>query len=176
MTFVLAHVGQPIHYVWDGLVHPFTGVDHLLAMASVGIIAALAKSRRVAWMTPAAFVGAMVAGGAAGMVGLKIPAVDSFIAASVLACGALLLIGTDRIASWLPVVAGVFGFVHGVAHGAEAPSAAQPVAYVVGFVVATASLHAAGGSMGWAMRRHDQLRIVAGTIVSGAGLALLAVA
>lgn len=176
MIVVLAHIGQPIHNVWDGLVHPLTGVDHLLAMASVGIIAALASSRRVAWLTPLAFVGAMVAGGAAGMLGLKITSVDSYIAASVLLCGALLLIGTDRIAPWLPVVAAMFGFVHGVAHGAEAPSAAHPVAYVIGFVVATASLHAAGASMGWGMRRHDQLRIVAGTVVTGAGLALLAAA
>jgi urease accessory protein len=172
-ALVIAHVGQPINNLWDGLVHPLTGADHLLAMASIGIIAALAKSKRVAWLTPIAFVTAMVIGGGLGMLGLTIPAVDSFIAASVLICGALLLIGSERIAVGLPVIAAAFGFVHGVAHGAEAPAAAQPVAYVLGFVVATVALHTAGASAGWVMRRHDQLRIAAGTVVSGAGLALL---
>lgn len=170
---VLAHVGQPITTLWDGLVHPLTGADHLLAMASVGIIAALATSRRVAWLTPLAFVSAMVVGGAFGMLGFVIPAGDSFIAATVLLCGALLLIGSDRISTGLPLIAAVFGFVHGAAHGAEAPAAAQPIAYVLGFVVATVVLHATGASAGWFICRHDQMRIAAGTVVSGAGLALL---
>lgn len=34
---LLAHTGNPIHGVWDALVHPFTGADHLLAMAGVAI-------------------------------------------------------------------------------------------------------------------------------------------
>ena len=171
---VLAHIGQPIHDLWDGLAHPFTGVDHLLAMASVGIIAALATSRRVAWLTPVAFVGGMICGGILGMLGVGLPAGDSLIAASVLACGALLLLGTDRIEGWLPIVAAVFGLFHGVAHGAEAPSVAQPIAYVAGFVIATCALHASGAAAGWVMRFRLRIRVFAGVVVSGAGVALLA--
>lgn len=176
MTFVLSHIGQPIHDVWDGLVHPLTGADHLLAMASVGIVAALATSRRVAWLTPIAFIGGMLCGGVVGMLGVVLPVGDSMLAASVLLCGAILLLGTDRIGTWVPVIAAVFGLVHGIAHGAEAPTAAQPLAYVAGFLIASCALHAAGAGAGCVLRMRLRARLVAGTVVSGAGLALLAIA
>jgi urease accessory protein len=53
-----------------GLSHPFFGVDHILAMVAVGLWAALLGGRAL-WLVPAAFVGTMIAGFAAAMIGLR---------------------------------------------------------------------------------------------------------
>ena len=173
---IFAHVGQPIHNLYDGLLHPFTGIDHLLAMVSVGVLAALSNSKRIAWFTPLAFVGGMVAGGAAGMAGFSVPAIDSFIAITVVALGVLLALRSTGNTSWLPLIALAFGALHGIAHGTEAPFALNPLAYIAGFVFATAALHAGGAIGGWSLRRTALARVATGTLVSGAGLLLLVVA
>ena len=74
----------------------------------------------------------------------------------------------------MPLLVGAFGLAHGIAHGAEAPAAASPVAYVAGFVAVTVALHGGGAAAGWLLRRTPTVRMAAGALVSGAGLALLA--
>jgi urease accessory protein len=170
---ILAHVGQPIHNLFDGLVHPLTGVDHLLAMISIGVLAALAATKRSAWLTPIAFVGGMLAGGTLGVVGLNIPSIDSFIALTVIALGVAIAFCASDMTEWLPLVALAFGMLHGVAHGAEAPKAGNELAYILGFVTMTTTLHFGGAVGGWIVRRAPFLRIAAGSLVSGAGLFLL---
>ncbi|MFP4513060.1 MAG: HupE/UreJ family protein [Acidimicrobiales bacterium] len=159
----------------DGFLHPFLGLDHLAAMLAVGAIAALAVRRLPLWSTPAAFVGAMVAGGAVGVAGAELGGVETIIAASVLIGGLVLLAAKQAPIGWwlLPLVA-VAGVAHGNAHGLEAPAAAAPAAYVVGFVLATSILHAAGAIAGVAMRRVDLGRIVGGVVLAGFGTALIA--
>lgn len=127
----------------DGLLHPLSGIDHLMAMTAVGVWAAR-QGGRALWALPAAFV-VMLAGGAAlGIAGVALPAVEALIAASVVVLG-LLAVTNVRV----PVAAGValvgaFAVFHGHAHGAEMPEAAHPLLYGAGFLLATALPHAAG--------------------------------
>lgn len=158
-----------------GLMHPLSGADHMLAMVSVGLWAAL-MGGRATWALPAAFLGAMVVGGAMGAVGLQIPAVEAGIAVSVLALGALIAFNPS-----VPLAAGValtaaFAIFHGYAHGAEMPAAADGVLYGAGFVAASALLHATGIAMVVAARRKINSNVVrvAGAAVGLAGLGLLA--
>jgi urease accessory protein len=169
----LAHPGHGLNGLGDGMVHPLTGPDHLLAMVAVGVVAAFASSRRVAWFTPLAVVGGMLVGGVLGLAGLSLPGTETAIAVSVVALGVLVATAARRDGLWLPVLVGLFGAAHGVAHGAEAPSAASPVAFVAGFVAVTVALHASGALAGLALRRAPAARVAAGALVSGAGLALL---
>lgn len=169
----LAHPGHALDGVGSGLGHPLTGPDHLLAMIAVGAVAALATSRRLAWLTPLAFLGGMVAGGALGLAGVSVPGTGTAIALSVVALGVLVATAAGRDGLWLPVVVGAFGLAHGVAHGAEAPTAASPVAYVAGFVAVTVVLHAGGAAAGWLLRRTPAVRMAAGAVVAGSGVALL---
>jgi urease accessory protein len=161
----------------DGFLHPFVGLDHLAAMIAVGAIAALAFRSLPIWSAPAAFVAAMVAGGATGFAGTGFGGIEMVIAASVLVGGLILLAAKQAPLGWwlLPLVA-VAGAAHGNAHGLEAPAAAAPVAYVVGFVLATAVLHAAGAIVGFAMRRFDLGRIVGGLALAVFGITLVAAA
>lgn len=169
----LAHPGHALGGVGSGLAHPLTGPDHLLAMVAVGVVAAFAGKRWLAWATPAAFVGGMLVGGALGLAGVSIPGTETAIALSVVALGILVATAAHREGAWLPVLVGLFGIAHGIAHGAEAPGATSPVAYVAGFVAATVVLHTGGAAAGWMLRRAPAVRIAAGALVSGAGIALL---
>lgn len=126
-----------------GLVHPLTGLDHLLAMVAVGLWAAQ-QGGRALWSVPAAFVGAMGIGAMLGWVGWIMPEVESGTAFSVMALG--LLIATRRnvsIPAGMALVA-VFALFHGLAHSLEMPQTASPAIYELGFVLTTVALHGAG--------------------------------
>ncbi|MEQ8965667.1 MAG: HupE/UreJ family protein [Azospirillaceae bacterium] len=139
-----AHTGHgPTAGFAHGVTHPILGADHVLAMVAVGLWAALAGGRSL-WAVPAAFVGAMLVGGAVGMAGIGLPGVELLIVGSVVVLGALIAFGVR-----LPVAAGMavvaaFAVFHGQAHGAEMPAGAGAIAYAAGFALATAALHGVG--------------------------------
>ena len=108
-----------------GLFHPLLGIDHLLAMVMVGIVAARLSGRAV-WLAPAAFVSFMVLGGMAGMAGVPFPGIETAIAVSVIVLGLSAARQKSISLGAMLVVCAAFGFVHGHAHGAEMPSLAQP--------------------------------------------------
>jgi urease accessory protein len=158
----------------EGLGHPFSGLDHVLAMVAVGLWAAQI-GRPAWWMLPVIFPAAMAGGGLLGGLGAPVPAVETGIALSVLALG--LLIGLAvRPALWIsvPLVA-LFAVFHGHAHGAELPEAASALLYGAGFVLATAALHAIGLGLGWMAARPSNAFVfrAAGVALSVAGAVLL---
>ncbi len=169
----LAHPGHGSIGLGTGLLHPISGPDHLLAMLAVGIVAAMAGTRRIAILTPIGFLIGMVLGGALAMSSVVVPGTELAISVSVLALGAMCMAGIRRDTLLLPAAAIAFGFAHGQAHGAELPASVSPAMFVIGFLVTTAVLHLAGGLGGLALRRSVQARITAGTLICSAGVALL---
>lgn len=165
---VAAHTGQGTSAVWSGLLHPLLGPDHVFAMISVGILAAVIRRPVV---VPVAFVASMVLGGALGMAGMPLPGGEIAIAVSVIALGAALVAGGATHPGLAVALVGLAGFVHGHAHGVEAPYAAEPVAYVLGFVGATVALHVVGVGTGQAVLRRPAVRAALGSVVIGAGVA-----
>jgi urease accessory protein len=169
----LAHPGHDGHELtWDfgtGLAHPLTGWDHLLAMVAVGLWAARLGGR-ARWLVPAAFIGAMAAGGMLGSSGATLPGAEQGIATSLFVLGLLVITGAR-----LPLLAGmvltaVFAAFHGLAHGSEAPANAGALGYGAGFVATTALLHLAGLGLGSAFAQRRTLFRIAGGIVAGAGV------
>lgn len=169
-----AHTGLPAAGAVDGLSHPLSGLDHLLAMVAVGVVAAMVRNRRVAWLTPVGFVAGMIVGGLAGFAGITAPGIEVGIAASVAVLGVFIAVRSEGPGSWLPLVMAVFGAMHGQAHGAELPAGAAPLAYMAGFVATTAALHLAGTGIGVALGRVPRARVVAGLAVSMTGVLLAA--
>jgi urease accessory protein len=168
-----AHTGHGSSGFSTGLLHPFSGMDHLLAMLAVGLWAGQLGGQRI-WQLPATFM-AMLTGGA--FVGMMIPSltlIEPGIAASVLILG-LLIVSPTKLA--LPVsfaLTAAFGLLHGYAHGSEMPSAAAPLAYAAGFLLATASLHLSGIAMGCALReRFTRLVQVVGMSIATMGAWML---
>jgi len=173
----LAHTGleHAVSFA-SGFKHPWTGLDHMLAMLAVGLWAGL-NGGRALWAWPVAFVGVMVAGGALGIAGVPVPMVEPGILASVIVLGLLVL-----TAAHLPVALGaalvaLFALLHGHAHGAELPAQAAAVTYAAGFALATALLHGLGLGVA-TLCRGDTGRLVvrgAGAVVAVAGMALAVV-
>jgi urease accessory protein len=173
----LAHTGleHAVSFA-SGFKHPWTGLDHALAMLAVGLWAGL-NGGRALWAWPAAFVGVMAAGGALGIAGVAIPMVEPGILASVIVLGLLVL-----TAARLPVALGaalvaVFALLHGHAHGAELPVQAAAVTYAVGIALATALLHGLGLGVAYLCRGDTGRLIVrgAGALMAAAGVALAVV-
>jgi urease accessory protein len=173
----LAHTGleHAVSFA-SGFKHPWSGLDHLLAMVAVGLWAGL-NGGRALWAWPVAFVGVMVAGGALGIAGIPVPMVEPGILASVIVLGLLVL-----TAARLPVALGaalvaVFALLHGHAHGAELPAQAAAATYAAGFALATALLHGLGLGVATLARREGGRLIVrsAGAVVAVAGVALAVV-
>lgn len=173
-TPVLAHSGHET----SGFAHPFTGLDHLLAMVGVGLWASMLAVKRpaAAYLVPASFIAMMLVGAAAGFAGIKLPLVEAAIAISVLVLGAL-VVGAVRVPlAAAMVVVGLFAIFHGYAHAIEAPSGGT-VGYILGFTAATILLHAVGLGLGWGARRAVGdlgLRALGGAVVAGGALALIA--
>jgi urease accessory protein len=172
---VLAHtgVGQTNSFS-SGIVHPFLGLDHILAMVAVGLWAVLAGGRAI-WVWPMAFVAMMLAGFAAATLGLQMPFVEPAIWSSVIILGLFVALAV-KAPVWLgAAITGLFAFFHGHVHGTEA-TAASLVPYVAGFALATAGLHVAGIGLGLFAERSIgklALRTMGGLAVLG-GIALIA--
>ena len=156
-----------------GFVHPWTGLDHLLALLTVGLWAGL-NGGRALWAWPAAFVGAMLTGGALGLAGIVVPLVEPGILASVVLLGLLVL-----TAARLPLGLGaalivLFALLHGHAHGAELPAGAAAGAYMAGLALATALLNAIGIAIASMSRDGIGTPLVrgVGAAVAAAGVAL----
>jgi urease accessory protein len=156
-----------------GFVHPFSGLDHILAMVAVGAWAAQ-TGRPALWVLPAAFPLAMAAGGLLGVAGVPVPGIESGIAASVLILGLLIALRAKPPLALSIALVALFAVFHGHAHGIELPQAASPVLYGVGFIIATAILHLIGLGIGHVVRLPagtTALRLGGGAIAA-AGIAL----
>jgi urease accessory protein len=161
-----AHIipGDP-YSLHDGFVHPFTGLDHLLAMFAVGLWAAQHRGRAV-WMIPFAFVSVMVAGGILGICGAYVPGAEFGIAASLLALGGLIATSTRLKPTWSMLLVGFFALFHGYAHGHEMPAAASAVQFSLGFIAATLILHGLGIAAGIYFQKQKRLITFAGSAIA----------
>jgi urease accessory protein len=153
-----------------GFLHPLGGLDHTLTMLAVGLFAALLGGRAF-WVVPVSFVCMMLVGGAMGLMGIEIPAVEVGIAASVVVLGAVLAVGSRCLISVAMALTGMFAVFHGYAHGAEMPAGAAAALYSLGFASATVFLHGAGLAIGLALGHRWMIRM-AGAFISVAGLVL----
>lgn len=152
-----------------GILHPISGIDHLLVMVSVGLLAGIAGGR-ARWALPLGFVTAMLAGAGLALAGGSLPLVETVIAASVVVLGALAALRFGLPMAAILAVVAFFAVFHGFAHGQEAPVGGAILAYIAGFTVATALLHAAG--VGLARVAPNAVRIAgAGALILGVGIA-----
>ena len=155
----------------SGFAHPLLGWDHVVAMLAVGLWGAFLGAPAL-WLLPVVFPLVMAAGGALGVLGVPLPAVEIGIAASAVALGGVVA-GALRPPLWVAaLLVALFAIFHGHAHGTELPQAANPLAYSLGFVVATGLLHLTGIALGLLTRWPAGRIAVRGM---GAGIALLGV-
>lgn len=158
-----------------GLAHPLSGLDHILAMAGVGIWAGQnTDSEPVFRWLPLGFVIGMIVGAGLGIAGLPLPFLEQGIAGSVVLLGAIVALGSRVPFAAAFALTLAFGGLHGFAHGQELPIASNALLYGLGFVASTVALHAAGFGVATFVARlswRTALRVGGGGIAA-AGLAM----
>jgi urease accessory protein len=149
----------------DGIAHPFTGLDHMLAMVAVGLWATQ-LDRPAMWTLPVVFPVMMALGAALGTGGLAMPWVEMGILLSVVVLGAAVALQVQAPLVLGAVLVAAFAVLHGYAHGTELPSGSSACLYGIGFVLATLTLHAVGITIGLAGRRPLLMRSAGGAIAA----------
>ena len=135
---------------YDGISHPVLGLDHFLAMVSVGIVSAQIGGKAI-WTVPATIVSVMTIGGLFGFLLI----IDEFFFVEVGIVFSVILLGFaisiyKKIPEKLIIIfVGIFGFFHGTAHGIEVPAAANPLLFILGFICGTTALHLFGVAIGY---------------------------
>ncbi len=151
-----------------GFWHPLSGLDHLLAMISVGLWGAF-LGRPLIIALPMIFPIMMVVGAGAAMAGLPMLPVELGIALSVLVLGSVIVFAVRAPVGVACVIVAAFALFHGYAHGTELPAAVDPIGYSAGFVLCTGLLHVLGIGLGFLRsRRGGQMALRA----SGGAIAL----
>ena len=146
----LAHIFTGKVGFYDGISHPVLGLDHFLAMISVGILSAQIGGRAI-WTVPATFVLIMTIGGLFGF----LLVIDDYyfievgIIFSVILLGFGISIEKKIPTNLIMVFVGIFGLFHGTAHGLEVPAAVNPILFVLGFICGTSALHLFGVAIGY---------------------------
>ncbi|PWS34681.1 urease accessory protein [Falsiroseomonas bella] len=156
----------------SGLMHPFGGLDHVVAMVAVGLWASVLGGR-APLLLPLGFLVGMTAGGGLGMAGVAIPLVEPGILASMVVLGGLVAI-LARVPLVVAVAVGAgFGLLHGHAHGTEMVGSA--LGNAIGFLLATAALHGAGLLAGRVAGGVGSMLVprLAGAVGAAAGIALM---
>lgn len=171
-SIAYAHPGHGDSYL-AGVVHPFMGLDHLLAMLAVGVWA-FQLGGRAKWLVPASFVALMAVAGALGMTGIALPMVESSIATSVLLLGLLIAFAVKMPPVLGAAIVGVFAVFHGYAHGTEMPLLATPLQYGIGFVLSTVALHGIGLLLGQGLHKQAVWLRAAGALIAAGGVWMMA--
>ncbi len=147
-SYAFAHVeqGQAAGFL-AGLQHPWSGLDHVLAMIAVGIWGAQLGNPAM-WLLPVTFPMVMSLGAMMGLLGMPLPGIEIGIALSAILLGAM-VVGEIRPKMIIAVLlVGVFAIFHGHAHGTELPAGQSGMLYSMGFVIATGCLHGIGIALG----------------------------
>lgn len=166
---VHAHIGVHAGGSFEtGLMHPFSGLDHFLAMIAVGLWAVQAGGRNLV-VVPTAFVVAMALGTWLGIAGGYLPLAEEGLAASVVMLGLLVAFAVRGHWQWAAPLVAMFALFHGYAHGTEIPAFMNPGGYLAGILLATLALHASGAAAAVALRSRMALR-ASGAVIALGGL------
>jgi len=177
-TSAFAHFGaNHTHGFGEGFAHPFGGLDHILAMVTVGLLAWQLGGKAI-WLVPATFVSLMALGGVLGVAGEPLSVVEYGIAASLIVLGAMVALGMKAPTAVAAAVVGLFAMFHGYAHGMEIPADVSGGLFATGFILATILLHACGIGLGVLIgRTAETYRTLgyraAGSVVALAGLLII---
>ena len=117
----------------SGIGHPVIGIDHLVFVVAIGLLAALSK--KLGMVIPIAFVAATALGTVIHLQSIDLPVPELIISASVLVMGIFLAQQKQVDLAIIAVVGAIAGIFHGYAYG-EAIVGAETTAlgaYLLGF-------------------------------------------
>lgn len=143
----------------SGLLHPFSGLDHLLVILLVGFWSAFVLKK--IWFGPCVFLIGMFLGVLSGFIGLPLTFFEFGIAASVVTIGLMLLAKNQYSPQSILLLIGAFGVFHGFAHAelfsSTTASTILAVQDIAGLLLATGILHLSGALLVRALKEKTSL-------------------
>ena len=161
----------------SGLGHPVIGIDHLVFVVAIGLLAALSKKSGM--IIPLAFVIATAIGTGIHLQSVNLPAPELIISASVLAMGIFLAQKNQANFTLLGTIGAIAGIFHGYAYGESIVGAETTalVAYLLGFCGIQLGISAIAFYLGKSIinqpNKSSLLLRFAGFTISGIGFAFL---
>lgn len=153
----------------SGLLHPLLGLDHLLAMAAIGLWS-VRQDGALRRFAPLIMLLGMWGGAALAWSGLALSGVEIGISLSVLLSGVLvatLIKLPSTLGNGLVVL---FMLFHGHSHAQEMPQGMAMYAYLPGFTLMTLSISYAGRLLGdYLLDRENRLVRMLGAAIAVAG-------
>ena len=144
----VAHPGNGTIELFSGMMHPFSGFDHIFAMLGVGIWASqFSDKKRLVW--PLSFLISLSIGA---LLGLWIEPIQFVvlgfielgIAISIAVFGFAILFDNKTSLMSGSALCAFFALFHGMAHGLECPSSITGLLYIVGVVLGSIALLSSG--------------------------------
>jgi urease accessory protein len=134
-----AHTGDLATGLLSGLLHPFSGADHLLMIIAVGIYSAR-NNNPLRFALPCVFLIALATGAQFGSNAFSADVMDAIIVTSLLAAGLLLMLAEATAPIWIIAIVTFAGVIGGLAHGLEIPPDIAGLTFITGFVTSSAAL------------------------------------
>lgn len=165
-TLASAHAGHIRHgsALIEGMLHPLTGIDHLLMGLGFGLLLTKAV-RQTQWLGAGLLIFTLCGGFALGAVGFW---TNGVLAEQGIALSLLML----AVALWQKSRPAIFsmlallGLFHGAVHGAEMPSKLNPALFCTGMLLTLITLYALGVVVGRRIIRQLPNRLVAIAMVA----------
>lgn len=156
----------------EGLLHPWFGVDHLLATLAIGLLVVhVDKGSMIA--VPIVFLSSLMAGAGLNGSGIWLPWAEPIVAISVILLGVALIPGRKFPELLLAVAVAFFGIFHGYVHGNESLTDSLPLAFLFGLLLGTSLLLGLGIWIGLWIEPTSKLSRCTGVAISLAGLGFL---
>ena len=117
----------------SGIGHPVIGIDHLVFVVAIGLLAALSK--KLGMVIPVAFVAATAIGTAIHLQSIDLPVPELIVSASVLVMGIFLAREKQMNLAIITAIGAIAGIFHGYAYGESIVGAETTAlgAYLLGF-------------------------------------------
>lgn len=147
-TIILIAMSQPVaaHPVapaasdfLSGMAHPLSGLDHMLAMITLGFWAGALGGRAV-WRLPQTFLSAMVLGVVLAELKFNIPVSEAMTVASTGLISVLALLRLELPNVFFLTLVSLLAVVHGYAHAVDLSMRTSFLSFGAGFLAATAVL------------------------------------
>jgi urease accessory protein len=164
-----AHTGWGhLHGFEAGFLHPLSGMDHILAMFSIGFWA-VSLDRKGKWIIPFVFLTVMSAGSLLpGIIAISSHMVEAVVLVSVILFGILIAISQRFRLPISMVFAAFFALFHGYSHGTEMQIAIGALESIAGFLFSTAALLFTGLASALLLRHYRQftaIRLTGGAVI-----------
>lgn len=159
--------------IWGAFLHPFVGIDHLLAMLVVGIWAGQLGGRSI-FLVPLSFMAIMLLAVIYSPIGYVLPHKELILASSLLILG-LCTARSVRVSSLASsFLVGVFAIFHGYAHASDLQQAESLVQFSVGLGLGTLMLILIGMGFARYTQRYLTVQQLCGYLIATTGIYLFA--